>query len=29
MNRASSPETGRWLIVFALGYLALLVDGRT
>jgi MFS transporter, AAHS family, cis,cis-muconate transporter len=27
MNRASSPEAGRWLIVFALGYLALLVDG--
>src|ERR1700743_2592298 len=26
MNRAS-PETGRWLMVFALGYLALLVDG--
>ncbi|KXV02943.1 MFS transporter [Caballeronia megalochromosomata] len=26
MNRAS-PATGRWLIVFALGYLALLVDG--
>ncbi|BBU30529.1 MFS transporter [Burkholderia sp. THE68] len=26
MSRAS-PETGRWLMVFALGYLALLVDG--
>ena len=26
MNQAS-PTTGRWLIVFALGYLALLVDG--
>lgn len=27
MNNASAPSTHRWLIVFALGYLALLVDG--